>query len=97
MRDAELAHAIAAKARGEPMSPQLRQLRDTVGAMPMDDKVAEGPHARASDIGRRANASKWPWQAASMRLEQNIRDHKDYFNELGFDFQDTWNRATGVL
>lgn len=59
------------------MHPNLLREVQSLRAIPMDDTVAESPHAKAHRLMRKSPASTWPWVASSMRLEQNLQDVKD--------------------
>ncbi len=54
---------------GGGMSPMLTRIRDSFSNTIMDDSLVEGPHASAAQIGAHAHASKWPFDAATMRIK----------------------------
>ena len=62
----------------------------------MDDKVAERPRAIDARVGQMAHASRWPWDAASMRLHETIEDNESIIDKLGGDFQKLWD-GNGVI
>lgn len=60
------------QADGSGMSARLKAAVSSLRWTPLDDCVAEGPHAAAKRTKVAASAAKWAWVAASMRLSQNI-------------------------
>ena len=57
--------------------PTFKAAIDRVRCIPLDDSKCERPHARAAWVGHASRASKWPWVAASVRLDQNIMDFEN--------------------
>eukprot|EP00959_Pyramimonas_sp_CCMP1952_P103255 2159483-Pyramimonas_sp.AAC.1 len=56
------------------ISPELEAEIDSILHAPLDDTVAEGPHAAARHHHLRARRGTSPWIASSMRLENNLED-----------------------
>lgn len=52
----------------------LRAAVNSLCSCPMDDAAAEGPHAQIKRIKLGTPAAAWPWQAATARLDQNLKD-----------------------
>ena len=82
---------------GTNMSERLRREVESLAAIPLDDSVAEGPHARAHRQMRHATAARWPWIASSMRLKQNLEDAFCLPTALGVDLETFWASYTTVL
>ena len=79
------------------MTPALHLRFCAIRDGPMDDKVAEAPHAIGSRIGQMTPASRWPWDAASMRLPQTIQDKESIIDKFGGDFQKLWDGYGMIL
>lgn len=60
--------------KGGNFSAMLRAEISGLEAVPMDDAIAEGPHAQAKQIKYRSKAASFAWISASMRLRQNVGD-----------------------
>ena len=65
--------------------------------IPFDDSIAETPHAVGNRLVRHGRNSGFAWQAASMRLHQNIADTREYSVALNADMQSLWYRSSSVL
>ena len=76
-----------------PLDAQIRSL----SLIPLDDSVAEGPHARAKKIKDHSKRSTWAWAAASMRLAQNLEDARTILAAVGLDVTDVWRCHKAVL
>lgn len=50
------------------MSARLFSAVRALGAVPLDDAVAEGPHARAHRLELHSRRACWPWHDSSLRL-----------------------------
>ena len=82
---------------GHLLSANLEAERALLAHIPMDDCVAESPHAQAARLKQNSPGCGWPWLAASLRLRQNIEDARTLPGSLGLDFQDTWVQYGRVL
>lgn len=78
---------------GERLAAEVRGLQH----IPLDDGVAEGPHARAARAKQSASGSTWAWIAASLRLQQNLQDIRSMLPTLDLDLDTEWGRYTSVL
>ena len=71
------AHVMVVAAGG-PVAPELEAERRLLAMLPLDDAVAEGPHAVAHGIAAKAPGCKLPWLASSAEpsggLQQMSRD-----------------------
>ncbi len=72
---------------------QVQALADT----PIDDSVAEHPHAQAKREMQRARACTFNWLAASQRMKENISDVEALCQATGRDFQRAWNNNPSSL
>jgi len=79
------------------ISPALRQEIRGFQCVPMDDTVAEAPHAAAARIQKAARGCSWPWLASTMRLEQNIADARQLPAACNASLQCEWMRYTSLL
>lgn len=79
------------------MSERLKGEVASLGAIPMDDTAAESPHAAAHRLMRHGPASRWPWVAASMRLEQNLADAESLPASVGVELEDCWRTHTSIM
>lgn len=59
---------------GAGATARLKQEIRSLSLIPLDDSVAESPHAIGGRLMQHSRASKWPWVASTMRLEQNLAD-----------------------
>ena len=82
---------------GSNINPRLQAVIASIQRIPMDDSVAEGPHARAKAIWERARGSGFPWIAATMRQDQNFTDVQELAPALGLDLQEVWDRFSAVV
>lgn len=74
----------------------LASIRGLEG-VPMDDSIAEGPHASAKRVFEHSRACGFPWMASTMRLEQNLQDIEDLIPALGEDLWRCWSRYKSIL
>ncbi len=75
-------------------------MRGTLCARPhMDDTLGEGPHAQMKHVQIRTRAATWGWQAATVRLKQNLLDVEHVLPKVTppTNLQWCWNRWTSVL
>lgn len=82
---------------GSGASPLLKSWIQVIQNFPMDDSLAEGPHARGNRIGRHGTKTSFAWTAATMRLEQNINDAHELTSALGEDLEALWYCHSSVL
>ena len=59
---------------GSGLAPELEAERQAIANLPLDDSIAEKPHAAGKKTHDAAHGGKWAWMAATLRLEQNLRD-----------------------
>ena len=78
---------------GPVLAREIRSLQD----IPMDDCIAEGPHARGKRVYDVGKASKGPWVASTMRLRQNLKDIDSLPAALDVDLQTLWDRWNTVV
>eukprot|EP00959_Pyramimonas_sp_CCMP1952_P285307 5965581-Pyramimonas_sp.AAC.1 len=57
---------LAMSGDGLGMSEQLEAEVNSIKYAPLDDTVAEGPHALAQDVHRKAYRAIFPWIASTM-------------------------------
>ena len=67
---------IEALTKGQPMTRRLEAEVQSLCLVPLDDSIAEGPHARAKRIWDACKAARWSWVSSTMRLSQNLEDLK---------------------
>jgi hypothetical protein len=89
----------AMNADGTGMSERLFRAWDSLRASPMDDTLGEGPHAQMKHVQIRTRAATWGWQAATVRLKQNLLDVEHVLPKVTppTNLQWCWNRWTSVL
>jgi hypothetical protein len=61
------------------------------------DKICEGPHSTFKRVQLHARGSNFPWQASSMRLDQNLLDAQTIPQEIGVSLQQTWDQYKTVI
>ena len=66
-------HVVALSTSGE-MHPDLHRQVEWLREIPIDDSIAESPHACARRQELHSRAGKFGWHASSQRLDQNLRD-----------------------
>ena len=88
--------SIVAVAEGEPLSDDLLSEVLALQRIPLDDTVAEGPHAKATRLRNHARAGKFGWHAATQRLSQNLQDVQDIAPSLPVSTQWLWDNASRV-
>ena len=77
----------------EVLAAELRGFEE----IPLDDTVAESPHARAKRILEHSKGSSWPWTAATMRLAQNLQDIKELVPLFGESLPALWGKYKTIL
>lgn len=70
---------------------------EALSLVPLDDSIAESPHAVGNSLGRHARGSTFGWVAASMRVSQNLTDVRDWSAALKMDLTQEWLTYTKVL
>ena len=66
-------------------------------AMPMDDSIAEYPHAKGKAATDRARHLKFAGLSSGMRLDQNLTDVYNYVSTVKADLQAEWMRYKQIL
>ena len=84
-------------ADGSGMSPELQTEVTALCSIPLDDTIAEGPHATMGRIKEHSRASTWAWSSSSLRLQQNIDDINTLPRALDCDIQELWNTWNSVI
>ena len=90
-------HIDCVRPDGTGISRLLQSWVDMLQAIPMDDSIAEAPHAIGNRLGRAAPRSGIAWAASSMRLTQNLQDVKLHSQALGADLQQLWLKHSSIL
>ena len=90
-------HIDAIRPDGTGISSSLWSWVEVVQKIPMDDSIAESPHAIGNRLGRSAPRSGIAWAASSMRLPQNLQDVTDHSRALRADLQQLWLKHSCVL
>ena len=70
------AHVDRIRDDGSGVSKIQQKWIDILQRIPLDDSLAESPHAVGNKLGRHGPKSSFAFVAASMRLEQNLVDVK---------------------
>ena len=85
-------HVDALNADGTGMSPKLQKCINRLKRIPINDSLAEGPHAVFAKIMHRAMCSSWQWIAGTQRLNQNLADVQTFCGDDGSDnyFRKAW-------
>ena len=76
--------------------PDLERIVERLSHIPMDDAVAEGPHAIASHIMQIARGCSWAWVASTMRVHDNLCDSRELLVEPTL-LQTTWDTTGSLL
>ena len=84
-------------ADGNGISPRLRTELDGWAGIPLDDTVAESPHARAKKVTLHARHAGLPWVAATTRMTQNLRDARTLPAAVGRPLLDLWANYKSIL
>jgi len=88
---------MAIQPEGSGVSARLQSWLNVLKRIPLDDSVAESPHASGNRLGRHGTRSGIAWLSSSMRLEQNLEDVQNFVPALNEDADSLWYRATSVL
>ena len=82
---------------GEGISERLSRELKSWCCIPLDDSVAEAPHAIAKRISQHARHAGLAWVAASTRLDHNLKDVRTLPGALDIDFSLVWTNYKSVL
>lgn len=82
---------------GSGMAPALKAEVESLRAIPLDDSVAEGPHAKAKRVQAHARGSRFPWVASTMRLSQNLEDATDMLDATDSELLPLWCAWKSVI
>jgi hypothetical protein len=74
MQNDEVLRSAFDSMRPPVIPPPLDAVCKSIEFIPLDDNVAEGPHALAKRWGETTRAALFPWIASSCRLDQNMTD-----------------------
>ena len=64
---------------------------------PLDDAVAEGPHALVARHCQHSRHASWGWIASTTRLPQNLKDLKQLPSVVGVSLDSLWWRHKSLL
>ena len=70
---------------------------DGYAGVMFDDSLCESPHARANRAWANTRATRFPWLAATVRVEQNIEDVQQHLASPLVSVQECWNKWSAVL
>ena len=83
---------------GEDMAQPLRLAIKSLACCPVDDSIAESPHACARRVGLSTRAQRFPWCASTMRLPQNLRDYRSFVAGAGISAaQALWDSPSAIV
>ena len=82
---------------GSGAAPLLKSWIQVIQNFPMDDSLAESPHAQGNRIGRHGTKTSFSWTAATMRLNQNLSDTREFTSSLGANLEAVWYCHSSVL
>lgn len=82
---------------GGGMSVRLASMVRLFKMVPIDDVIAEGPHSTMGRLSAHARSASWPWQAASIRVKQNLADWRTLGKDRGIDIQGLWDGWSGII
>lgn len=82
---------------GTGASARLKQEVRSLALIPLDDSIAESPHAIASRLMQSSRGAKWPWVASTLRLKQNLCDAREIPDAVDQSFSHLWRVHTSVL
>ena len=91
------AQVLAITADAKNISPALQFEIDSMQEINCDDTIDEEPHAAMKRIIAASRRGNFPWQSASVSLNQTLQDARDLPSALDVDSQDLWNRYTSLL
>ena len=90
-------HVMNIQPDGTGISPQLQFEINEWNEISCDDTIDEGPHSIFNRIIAAARGGHFAWQAATLRLNQNLADAMELPQATDSDPQDMWNRYTSIL
>ena len=79
------------------VSAMLKAECASIAMIPLDDTVAEAPHATAKQLLDHAKATRWPFLAATMNLDANLQVVQELPAVVDCDVPDLWRRYKSVL
>jgi hypothetical protein len=79
------------------MPARLEKQVKNYGDASMMDHINEGPHALFKKEVVHAPSSTFPWQSATVRINQNLIDIKNITDVLNVDLQREWDRLKSVV
>jgi hypothetical protein len=85
------------RADGTGIDGKLQSAMDSLAAVPFDDSIAEGPHARMQRIARHSRRACWPWLASTMRLQQGLDDCRELITTTDADLDVLWCGYTSII
>ena len=83
-------HINAMAADGTGISQPLAVAIESLAAIPFDDGISEGPHARWRKQQMHAKRGSFEWIAASMRVDQNLADSRTMWRAINFNLDSAW-------
>ena len=84
-------------AEGVPPGEALLREIVKLQRVPLNDSIAEGPHATMGRIIQSARSATWAWHASTLRLSQNLTDITEWQASLGFNVQQAWDAWSSIL
>ena len=94
--DSTIRQHIESLASGNGMHPALQREVDWLREIPIDDSIAESPHACARRYELHSRAATFGWHASSQRLQQNLRDVQIILPRQPFGLQWLWDEYMRV-
>ena len=92
----ELRAHIETLAAGGEMHRDLEKRVRSLAEVPLDDSVGEAPHAGLGRVGATTRRANWPWQASSLKLNDNLKDLRRVVPDSGRSLQFLWNEFQRV-
>ena len=97
-RDSPLLPSVMALAPdGTGASDDLVAEVDAYRRQPLDETVAEEPHAKANAVGGRTRASTFPWISSTMALDGTLTDTKMLCEPCGANLQSLYSSYKCVI
>ena len=88
----------ALDANGIGATPRLEWYVAGIRSAPLDDCVAEGPHAAFTRICNHSRRGTWAWRCATQSLKDNLGDYDEMLAGTDVNFQyRCWDCYTSVL
>lgn len=85
------------KEDGSGASRRLHQEVMSLAALPFDDAVGEGPHAKAKRVLTHSRSCNWAWVASTCRLDQNIAEVRRMLPALDAQLSPLWCNWKSIL